>query len=89
MSYFLLVGLLIVIAILAIFTVESKDLLHSALFLAGVAIALALVYLLLFAPWVAFFQLAIYAGAVTILLLAAISLTTRRGTGEPEEEDVT
>jgi len=89
MSYFLLVGLLIVVAIFALLSVEAKDLLHAALYLAGAAIALAMIYLLLFAPWVAFFQLAIYGGAVTILLVAAISLTSRRETGEPTEEEVT
>ena len=88
-NFSLLVGLIVLTAIFAIISVEAKDLLQAALALAGVAIFLALIYFFLFAPWVAFFQLAIYAGAVTVLLLAAISLTTRRGTGEPEEKDVT
>lgn len=79
---------MILVAFFALLSVESKDMLHAAIFLACAAIALAIIYLLLFAPWVAFFQLAIYAGAVTILILTAVSLTTRRGTGEPEEEDV-
>jgi NADH-quinone oxidoreductase subunit J len=89
MSYFLLVGLLILVAVLALLSVEARDLLHAVLYLAGAAVALAMIYLLLFAPWVAFFQLAIYGGAVTILLVAAIALTTRRETGEPEEAEVT
>jgi NADH:ubiquinone oxidoreductase subunit 6 (subunit J) len=80
--------LLIMTAIFALLAIEDKDLLRAALYLAGSAVALALVYLILFAPWVAFFQLAVYAGAVSILLVAAVSLTTRRGTGEIEEEDV-
>lgn len=81
-------ALLILVAFFAILAIEDKDLLHAALYLAGSAIALGLIYLALFAPWVAFFQLAVYAGAVTILLIAAVSLTTRRGTGEIEEEEV-
>ncbi len=89
MMFYLLVGLLIFTAVFALLAAESKDLLHAALYLAATAVFLSLIYLLLFAPWVAFFQLAIYAGAVTVLLVAAISLTTRRGTGEPTEEDVT
>jgi len=89
MTFFLLVGLLVVVAVFALLSVEAKDLLHAALYLCGAAIALSLVYLLLYAPWVAFFQLAIYAGAVTILLVAAVALTTRRESGEPEEEEVT
>ncbi len=88
-SMYSIYGLLILVVVFAILAMEDKDLLHSALYLAGSAIALGLIYLALFAPWVAFFQLAVYAGAVTILLVAAVSLSTRRGTGEIEEEDVT
>ncbi|MFX0167782.1 MAG: NADH-quinone oxidoreductase subunit J [Candidatus Hodarchaeota archaeon] len=79
-------GLLFITVIFAILAIEDKDLLHAALYLAGSAIALALIYLVLFAPWVAFFQLAIYAGAVTIILVSAVALTARRGTGEVEED---
>ncbi|MFX1319126.1 MAG: NADH-quinone oxidoreductase subunit J [Promethearchaeota archaeon] len=80
--------LIIMTALFAILAIEEKDLLYAALYLAGSAITLALIYLLLFAIWVAFFQLAIYGGAVVVLIIAGISLTTRRGTGEVEEEDV-
>lgn len=80
--------LIIMTAMFAILAIEEKDLLYAALYLAGSAITLALIYLLLFAIWVAFFQLAIYGGAVVVLIIAGISLTTRRGTGEVEEEDV-
>lgn len=89
LSMYAIYGLLILVVVFAILAMEDKDLLHSALYLAGSAIALGLIYLALFAPWVAFFQLAVYAGAVTILLVAAVALSTRRGTGEIEEEDVT
>ena len=89
LSMYAIYGLLILEVIFSILAMEDKDLLHSALYLAGSAITLGLIYLALFAPWVAFFQLAVYAGAVTILLVAAVALTTRRGTGEIEEEDVT
>ncbi|MFX1341377.1 MAG: NADH-quinone oxidoreductase subunit J [Promethearchaeota archaeon] len=88
-SMYSIYGLLILVVIFAILAMEDRDLLHSALYLAGSAIALGLIYLALFAPWVAFFQLAVYAGAVTILLVTAVALSTRRGTGEIEEEDVT
>jgi NADH:ubiquinone oxidoreductase subunit 6 (subunit J) len=81
--------LIIMTAIFALLAIEDKDLLHAALYLAGSAVTLALIYLVLFAIWVAFFQLAIYAGAVTVIIISGISLTTRRGTGEIEEEDVT
>lgn len=80
--------LIIMTAIFAVLAIEDKDLLHAALYLAGSAVTLALIYLVLFAIWVAFFQLAIYAGAVTVIIISGISLTTRRGTGDIEEEDV-
>lgn len=80
--------LIIMTAIFGILAIEDKDLLHAALYLAGSAVTLALLYLVLFAIWVAFFQLAVYAGAVSVLIISGISLTTRRGTGEVEEEDV-
>jgi len=80
--------LIIMTAIFALLAIEDKDLLHAALYLAGSAVTLALLYLVLFAIWVAFFQLAIYAGAVTVIIISGVSLTTRRGTGEIEEEDV-
>ncbi|MFX1508820.1 MAG: NADH-quinone oxidoreductase subunit J [Promethearchaeota archaeon] len=80
--------LIIMTAIFAILAIEDKDLLHAALYLAGSAVTLALLYLVLFAIWVAFFQLAVYAGAVSVLIISGISLTTRRGTGEVTEEDV-
>ena len=83
---FAVYGLLIITVIFALLAIEVKDLLHAALYLAGSAIALGLIYLTLFAPWVAFFQLAVYAGAVTILLVSAVALTARRGTGEVEED---
>lgn len=89
LSMYAIYGLLILVVIFSILAMEDEDLLHSALYLAGSAITLGLVYLALFAPWVAFFQLAVYAGAVTVLLVAAVALTTRRGTGEIDEEDVT
>ncbi|MEM2905706.1 MAG: NADH-quinone oxidoreductase subunit J [Candidatus Bathyarchaeia archaeon] len=64
--------------ILAILTVEVEDLLYSVLCLGGMAISIAGLFWLLGAPFVAVFQLIVYAGAVVVLFIAAIMLTARR-----------
>lgn len=69
-----LIGLSILLSIL---TVELEDLLHSAISLAAMAVSIAGIYWLLSAPYVAVFQLLVYAGAVMVIFLAAIMLTTR------------
>jgi NADH-quinone oxidoreductase subunit J len=61
--------------------VESKRLVYAAVSLALMSISIALIYFLLSAPYVGVLQLLIYAGAITILFLATISLTR----GEEEE----
>jgi NADH-quinone oxidoreductase subunit J len=61
--------------------VESKRLVYAALSLALMSISIALIYFFLSAPYVGVLQLLIYAGAITILFLATISLTR----GEEEE----
>jgi NADH-quinone oxidoreductase subunit J len=62
----------------AYITVETKDLVRSAIAFSIMAVILAVIFYLLNAPLVAVFQLAIYAGAITVLFLAAIH-TLRRG----------
>ena len=61
--------------------VESKRLVYAAVSLALMSISIALIFFLLLAPYVGVLQLLIYAGAITILFLATISLTR----GEEEE----
>lgn len=69
---------LIVIALaLAILTVELRDLLHAALCLCGMAIAIGMLFSILSAPYVAVFQILIYAGAVIALFISVIMLTRR------------
>jgi len=63
--------------VMAVLTVEAKELLYSALGLLGMSVSLGILYWLLFAPYVAVFQLAVYAGAVVVLFVSVIMLTRR------------
>ncbi len=54
--------------------------------LAVLSICLAAVFWILNAPWVALFQLMIYGGAVTVLLISTVALTERYESGDPVEE---
>ncbi|MGC9779357.1 MAG: NADH-quinone oxidoreductase subunit J [Candidatus Heimdallarchaeota archaeon] len=82
----LLIILLVIVVIAAIFAIELRDLIYAAIALAVLSIALAGVFWILNAPWVALFQLMIYGGAVTVLLITTVALTERFETGEPAED---
>jgi len=62
---------------LAILTVELKDLLYAVLCLCGMCITIGALFWLLNAPYVAVFQLLIYAGAVIVLFIVTVMLTVR------------
>jgi len=70
------VALVLVLSLLA---VELRDLLKSILAFTGACIAMAIVFYLMGAVYVAVFQLLIYAGAVTVLFLAALHAGEERG----------
>ncbi len=70
--YFLIFAALGVAA--GIFTISYKDALPCALGLLTVFISLAALYLHLHAPLVAIFQVAIYAGAILVLVVFVIML---------------
>ena len=73
--HLVLVFLLIISSILAI---ELKDILKAIMAFCIMSITLAIIFYALGAPYVAVFQLLIYAGAVTVLLLAAIHTIRRK-----------
>ncbi|MBS7629225.1 NADH-quinone oxidoreductase subunit J, partial [Candidatus Bathyarchaeota archaeon] len=52
--------------------------LHAVVSLACMAVSLGGVFWLLKAPYVAVFQILVYAGAVIVLLIAAVMLTRRK-----------
>lgn len=74
LAIFVLLG---VVIIMAVVTAEVSELLYAALGLLGMCVSLGILYWLLFAPYVAVFQLAIYAGAVVVLFVSVIMLTRR------------
>ena len=61
----------------AIMVVHSREIFHSALFLALMFIGVAGVFLILDAEFLAVIQILIYAGAVIVVVLFAIMLTKR------------
>jgi len=67
--HYALITLAIVTAIAAI---EIKDLIRAVISFCIMNVFFALIFFVLGAPLVAVFQLAVYAGAVTVLFLAAI-----------------
>ncbi|MHA1127100.1 MAG: NADH-quinone oxidoreductase subunit J [Candidatus Heimdallarchaeota archaeon] len=85
-SSILIIILLAFVIIAAILAVELRDLIYASIALAVLSIALAAVFWLLNAPWVALFQLMIYGGAVTVLLISTVALTERYESGDPVEE---
>ncbi|MGD8565674.1 MAG: NADH-quinone oxidoreductase subunit J [Candidatus Bathyarchaeota archaeon] len=70
--------------LLAIITVELRNLLRASLSLCGTCTTMGALFWLLNAPYVAIFQLLIYAGAVVVLFLAVVMLTTK---GEEHQYD--
>jgi len=67
----------------AVFVVTTKNIVHAAVFLGFTLLGLAGLYLLLGAPFVAFAQVMVYVGAVTVLILFAVMLTAQRLMREP------
>ena len=75
----------LVISIATIFSsimvVQSKKLVHSAVYLAGTFIGTAGLFILLKAEFIAWIQVLVYVGAVVTLILFTIMLTRK---GEEE-----
>lgn len=67
--------------LMAFFVAEAKEMLHAVLSLFGMCLTIGLLYWVLSAPYVAVFQLAIYGGAVIVLLISVVMLTR----GEEDE----
>lgn len=75
----------LIISIVTIFSsfmvVQSKKLVHSAVYLAGAFIGTAGLFILLKAEFIAWIQVLVYVGAVITLILFTIMLTKK---GEEE-----
>jgi len=59
----------------ALLSTEVKNLFHAVIFFTLMCISIGAIFWMLNAPYLAVFQLVIYAGAVVSLLLATVVLT--------------
>ncbi|VVB85273.1 F(420)H(2) dehydrogenase subunit J [uncultured archaeon] len=76
---FLIISAVTIIS--AIMVVQTKKLVHSAIYLAGTFLGTAGLFILLEAEFVAWIQVLVYVGAVITLILFTIMLTRK---GEEE-----
>jgi NADH:ubiquinone oxidoreductase subunit 6 (subunit J) len=76
---FLIISVLTILS--SIMVVQSKKLVHSAVYLAGSLIGTAGLFILLEAEFIAWVQVLVYVGAVVTLILFTIMLTKK---GEEE-----
>gem|GEM_PF-523623 len=75
-SDLLQIALMLSAVLLSILTIEVKRLLYAVLSFCGMCITIGALYWLLDAPYVAVFQLLIYAAGIVTLFIAALTLTT-------------
>ncbi len=78
-TVFLIISVLTILS--SIMVVQSRKLVHSAVYLAGAFIGTAGLFILLKAEFVAWIQVLVYVGAVITLILFTIMLTKK---GEEE-----
>jgi NADH-quinone oxidoreductase subunit J len=78
---------MIIAAASAIFVVISKEVVHSAFYLALVAVCIAVAYFFLEAEFVGVVQLMVYVGAVTIVFVFSIMLTRTKIIMEDDENE--
>ena len=76
---FLIISVITIIS--SIMVVQSRKLVHSAVYLAGALIGTAALFILLKAEFIAWVQVLVYVGAVITLILFTIMLTRK---GEEE-----
>lgn len=82
-----LVGFLIfavISLVMAAMVIMSKELFHSALFLAGFFISIAVMYILLGTPFLAAVQVLIYVGGVAVMIIFVIFLVKREKENETQ-----
>ena len=73
----ILILLSIPVIVFSLLAVYSKDLLFSVVFLGVVSMNLAVIYLVLQAPYIAITEAAINAGLTTLIFMIAIKKTRR------------
>ncbi len=84
MTAFIILAILAIVG--AVGVVVARQPVHSALFLVGNILSLAVLYLLLSAEFLAVAQVIVYAGAIMVLFLFVVTLLTAgKEEGEPQE----
>jgi len=78
---FVFITISVITILCSIMVVQSRKLVHSAVYLAGTFIGTAALFLLLQAEFLAWVQVLVYVGAVITLILFTIMLTKK---GEEE-----
>jgi NADH:ubiquinone oxidoreductase subunit 6 (subunit J) len=78
MAYTIYVSLLATVIVLVVLAMEVRDLKRGALILCLAMMVLGAIYGLLGAVYVMVLQLLVYGGAVTVLLIALITITRGR-----------
>lgn len=76
--------LLLVLIVLSLYALVSRDLLHGIIALSAISLASALLFYLLHAPDVAITEAAVGAGVSTVVFVWAIRSTERRERKQPE-----
>jgi len=71
----------LVIVLCSLLVVFARSIVHSALSLIGALFGVAVLYVLLYAPFVGLVQALIYIGGVGTLILFAVMLTRRGESG--------
>ncbi|MEM2914707.1 MAG: NADH-quinone oxidoreductase subunit J [Candidatus Bathyarchaeia archaeon] len=79
MTNVLIIPIVCIIIIFAVLTILARDIIYAILFFCLLSVSIGGLYFLLNAPYVAVFQMLIYAGAVVVLFIVAVMLTARRG----------
>ena len=69
--------LIVITIVLAILTIEIKGMLRAIVCLCGMGVTIGMLFAILNAPYVAVFQLLIYAGAVIALFISVVMVTNR------------
>ncbi len=77
MESFLFYAFAALVVISALAMILSRNLVHSALYMAAAFLGMAFVYLLLRADYIAVVQILVYVGAISILFVFGIMLTKR------------
>ena len=65
-----------IIVILAILVVESKKIMHAALYLGALLVTIGELYFVLHAEFLGVIQFVVYAGGITVVMLFALMMST-------------